>query len=825
MESLFQDLRYGFRALAKSPGFTAVAVASLGLAIGANGAIFNLINHIFLRPLPVESPGELVYLYNEVPDAPYPYDLSYPDYIHYRDGNQVLSGLAGFKPRALNLTAGGRNERIYGELVTGNYFDVLGVEAALGRTFLDEEDRVPGRHPVVVLSHAFWTARFGSNPSIVGETIRLNGQRYTVVGVAPQGFTGLFIFGFSPALWVPVMMADQVSPGSGDEMLHLRDRRWMRVVGRLEDEVSVEEARAAMSTVARQLELQFPDTNKGVGIQIYPEREARPAPGSAGMVSLAMAVFMAIVGMVLLVACANVANLLLARATARSREIAMRLALGATRIRLVQQMLTESVLLALLGGLAGVLFATLGSSLLASIRLPTDIPFAFDLGPDIRVLMFTFVLSLVTGVVFGLAPSLRLTRSELIPALKGEGTGLAGGGSRLRTTLVVAQVSISLIVLVAAALFFRSMQNARDIDPGFDPDNLLLVSVDPTLSGYDGARQERFFRQILERIESVPGVEAASLASPLPLDVWTESVGVEIEGWEARAEDEEIAILYSLVGPNYFETMGTPLVRGGGFTDRDGQGSRPVVVINETMAERYWPDQDPLGKRIKLTGPMAKRSSDRALVEVVGIVSSGKYRTLGESPVPYMFLPIYQRSAGNVVALTARTSTAPGSLSEILRAELRAVDESLPLFDVKTMNEHLGRSLLGAQIAASIVGVFGLLGLVLAAVGLYGVLSYAVSQRTREIGIRVALGAKRLQVIRLVVGQSLFVAAVGVVVGLAAAFALARGASSLLYGVSATDPWIFGTVPLVLVLVALLAAIAPAWRALRVDPIATLRYE
>lgn len=672
MDCMIQDLRYAFRTLVKSPGFTAVAVLSLGLGIAANGVIFSLINLVFLRPLPVDDPAELVYLYNEVPDAPYPYDLSYPDYTHYRDDNEVLSGLAGFKPRALNLSAGGRNERIYGEIVTGNYFDVLGVEAALGRTFLPEEDEVPGRHPVVVLSHAFWKSRFGSIPSIVGETIRLNGHQYTVVGVAPEGFTGLFIVGFSPALWVPVMMADQVSPGSGDEMIHLRDRRWLRVIGRLDEGVSVEQAQAATATIARRLEIQYPDTNKGVGIRLYLEREARPSPGTAGVLSLAMAVFMAIVGMVLLVACANVANLLLARATVRSRE---------------------------------------------------------------------------------------------------------------------------------------------------------LVSVDPTLSGYDGARQEQFLRQLLERVKSSPGVKTASLASPLPLEVWSESVGIEVEGWESRTDEEEIAIMYSLVGPNCFETMRTSMVRGRGFNDRDDHEGPPVVVINDTMAERYWPDRDPLGRQIHLTGPMASRNPDKAIVEIIGIVSTGKYGSLGESPLPYMFFPIYQRPATNVVDLTVRTAAAPTQISETLRRELRAVDASLAVFNVKTMHEHLGRSLLGAQIAAGIVGVFGLLGLVLAAVGIYGVLSYTVSQRTKEIGIRVALETKRSQVVRLVVAQSMLITTVGMGIGLSGAFALTRVASGLLYGVKATDPSIFMTVSIVLALVALVATSVPAWRALRVDPIETLRHE
>ncbi len=827
MSTLLQDIRFALRTLAKSPGFTAVAVLSIGLGIGAVSAVFNLANLLFLRPLPVERSEELVFVYNQVPDAPYPYDLSYPDYKDYRDGNPVFSGLAAYKPRALNMSADGQNERIYGEIVTGNYFDVLGVEARLGRTFLPEEDQAPGRSPVAVLNHTFWENRLGARRDVIGETLRLNGVNYTIVGVAPKGFSGLFVTGFSPALWVPVMMSNEVSPGSGDEMLELRDRRWLRVVGRLKPRVSVDEARSAMATMAQQLELQYPASNKGVGIQIYPEREARPAPGSARILALAMTVFMAIVGMVLLIACANVANLLLARATGRTREIAMRLALGASRWRLVQQMLTESVLLAILGGVTGLLLAVWGGRLLAGIELPTDVPFLFDLSPDARLLGFTFALSLLTGIVFGLVPALRLSRPDLIPALKGEGTGMARGRSRsrLRSALVIAQVAVSLVVLVAAGLFLRSLQNSADIDPGFESDRVLLMSLEPALNSYDDTQQEQFYRRLTERAESISGVESASFAGPLPLGFIAESVGVVIEGREVREEEEELAILNSLVGPDYFETMKTSILRGRGFNERDDQNGRPVAVINETMAERFWPDQSPLGKRFQITGPLAQRSPDRALVEVVGVAADGKYRSLGESPTAYMFLPLYQRPATNAVTLLLRTAGPPFQAAGPIRAEIHTLDENLPIFNVQTMNEHMSGSLMGAQIAASVIGTFGLLGLLLAAVGIYGVLSYAVSQRSREIGLRMALGAKRLDTIQLVVGRGMALTAVGIVIGLAGAFAVTRVASSLLYGVSATDPLIFATVSAILATVSLVAATVPAWRALRVDPMVSLRCE
>jgi predicted permease len=827
MRTLIQDLRFSFRLLAKSPGFAAVAVLTVGLGIGANSVIFNLVNLLFLRPLPVERSEELVFVYNQVPNAPYPYDLSYPDYVDYRDTNQAFSGLTAYKPRAFNLSSGGTNERVYGEIVTGNYFDVLGVQAVEGRTFLPEEDEVPGRNPVVVVSHSFWENRFGATPDIVGETLRLNGVSFNVVGVAPEGFNGLFMVGFTPALWVPTMMAEAVTPGSGREMLDLRDRRWLRVVGRLDSGVSIDRAESAMTTLAQQLELQYPESNKGVGIQLFPEREARPAPGSTGLLAFAMAVFMALVGMVLLIACANVANLLLARATGRSREIAMRLALGASRWRLIRQMLTESVVLALLGGVAGLLIAIWGGRVLAGIPLPTDIPFLFDLTPDARLLTFTFVLSFMTGVVFGLAPALRWSRPDLVPALKGEGTGSAAGSSRsrLRNALVVAQVAVSLVVLVGAGLFLRSLQNAYEIDPGFEPDNMLLLSLDPTLNDYDVTKREQFFQRLAERAESLPEVESVSYAGPILLDFIAESVGIVIEGRETRAEEEEINILYSLVGPDYFDTMKTSIVRGRGFDEQDRPSAPPIVIVNETMAERYWPGEDALGKRVRLTGPMAKREPERALMEVVGIAADGKYRSLGENPTAYLFLPMYQRPTSNAVTLLARTSVDPLRSAGPLRGEIRALDENLPVFNIKTMHEHMNSTLLGAKIAAGVVGTFGLLGLVLAAVGIYGVLSYAVSQRTREIGLRLVLGAKRFDTIKLVVGQAVLLTSAGMAIGLAGAFGLSRIASNLLYGVSATDPVIFATVSAILVGVSIIAAVVPTWRAMRVDPIVALRYE
>jgi predicted permease len=679
-----------------------------------------------------------------------------------------------------------------------------------------------------VLSHAFWESRFGADPEVVGTEIQLNGVSFTVVGVAPKGFTGLFIVGFSPAAWVPLMMADQVTPGSGREMLQLRNRRWLRVVGRLSDGAGVEKTQAALANLARGLELEYPDTNKGVGIQVYPEREARPAPGTATMLTLAMTVLMAIVGMVLLVACANVANLLLARATARNREIALRQALGAGRWRLVRQMLTESVVLATFGGLGGLVLAVWGSRLLAAVELPTDIPFYFDLGADLRLLSFAVVVTFATGVVFGLIPALKLSRPDLVPSLKGEGIGSTSGGSRsrLRSGLVVTQVAVSMVVLIGAGLFLRSLQKASEIDPGFNPDHLLLMSVDPTLNGYDRTRSEQFYRLLRERSESIAEVEVASFATPLPLDFFAESVGIAIEGREARpGEDDELVSLYSLVGPSYFETMETAVLRGRGFTEQDDSNGSPVAIINESFAELYWPGEDPLHKRIHLEGPMAERDPGRATVEVIGVVADGKYRSLDENPVGYLFLPLYQRPATSAVTLLTRTTANPLGPARALRAEIRSIDENLPVFDIETMNEHVESSFMATQMAANLVGLFGVIGLALAGVGLYGVVSYSVSHRTREIGLRMALGATRSGTLGMVVKQAAVVTLIGVIFGLGAGIALARVAASLLYGVSAADPVVFTAVTALLLAVGLMASAVPAWRATRIDPITALRYE
>jgi predicted permease len=466
--------------------------------------------------------------------------------------------------------------------------------------------------------------------------------------------------------------------------------------------------------------------------------------------------------------------------------------------------------------------------LLAAVELPTDIPFFFDLGADVRLLVFAIVVTFTTGVVFGLIPALKLSRPDLVPSLKGEGTGSASGAtrSRLRNGLVIVQVAVSVIVLVGAGLFLRSLQEAAEIDPGFEPNHLLLMSVDPTLNGYDEARSERFYRLLREKAESLAEVETASFATPLPLDFFAESVGIRIEGRDVLdEEDDELVSLYSLVGPSYFETMGTAVVRGRGFTDQDDSSGRPVAIVNETFAELYWPGEDPLHKRIHLKGPMAVRSPERAAVEVIGVVADGKYRSLDENPVGYLFLPLYQRPATNAVTLMARTTTQPLGPAPTLRAEIRAIDENLPVFDVGTMNEHLESSFMATQIAANIVGIFGVIGLALAAVGLYGIVSYTVSHRTREIGLRIALGATRARTLALVVKQAAIVTLIGVIFGLAAGFALGRVASSLLYGVSATDPVIFATVTALLLSIGLLASAVPAWRAMRIDPITALRYE
>lgn len=816
MRTLLKDVRFGLRRLLKSPGFTLVAVASLALGIGANTAIFSLVNTVLLRRLPVADSGRLVSLSVSGKDDTM-LAFSYPSYTDFRDRNEVLSGVFAERMAPMSLSRDGSNERIWGYLVTGNYFDVLGVKAARGRTLTPEDDRARLASPVAVVSYGCWKRRFASDPGIVGRDINVNDHTFKVVGVLPEGFSGIEVI-YTPEVFMPMTMQEWVELGNA--WLDRRTTQNIFAVGRLKDGVNEAQAEASLNVLAQQLGKEYPDTNEGQKITLIPPGFIVPQLRGA-FVSFT-AVLMVAVGLVLLIACVNLANLLLARAAARRKEIAICIAMGASRWRLVRQLLTESVLLSLAGGAAGLLLAVWLLDLIAAYRPPIDVPVWVDLSVDWRVMSFALAASLATSLLFGLVPALQATRTDLVPALK-DGAAHAGRRrTRLRSSLVVAQVMLSLVLLVAAGLVVRALRQLQTMNPGFDVENGLIMSFDLGLQGYDEARGREFERQLIERVKALPGVRAASLTDLFPLSLNDSNSDFYVEGQPAvRGANAPLAMRAS-VGQDYFKAMNIPLLAGRSFEERDEENAPRVVVINETVARRFFPGENPaaeaVGKRLSLKG------SEGPWIEIVGVAKAGKYWTIGEAPQFFIYSPIRQ-SYSSSVTLMARTEGDPRTLVSAIRGEARKLDANLPLFDVKTMNEHLGVSLFPARVAAALLGGFGLLALLLAAMGIYGVVSYSAAQRTREIGIRLALGAQGKDVLRLVAGRGMMLVAVGLSLGLIVALVLTRFMESVLYGVSATDPLTFALVVALLALVALVACLVPARRATKVDPMVALRYE
>ena len=819
MDAWWQDVRYGLRSLRNSPVLTLTAILSLSLGIGANTTMFTLINTLFLHPLPVAQPSELVAVFTLDANNPTRFGnllpLSHPNLTDLRAGNDALSDLAGYSnPQPLSFSTSAGAERVFMQLVTGNYFGVLGIRPAAGRFFLADEDRTPGTHPVVVIGHGFWQRRFGGDPAVVGHTITLNRMPFTVVGVAPEGFKGVTVV-FGPDVWIPSMMAAQLLPRQVGDWLYERGAVAFNAAGRLKPGVTLQQAEARFKTLAGALERDYPVANKGRSVAVTTLTEAAIFPGMRSALMAGGAMLMAIVGLVLLIACSNVVNLLLARSTTRRQEMAMRLALGAERVRLIRQLLTESVALAIAGGVAGLVLGFWGQNLLWSFRPAVVANNFVDLQFDARVFLFNFALAFISAVLFGLLPAVRASRPDLVGVLKEESTAAAGHRptARVRRALVVGQVALSLVALVVAGLFLRNIQQAFRVDLGYDTAGLAVVTVNPTQAGYDQPRGEQFYRDIRARARQLPNVLSASWSTNQPL--WAANYRrILPDARDPSSTTDAILVLVSTVDTEHFKTLGVPVTAGREFTAIDRPGSVPVAVINEAMAEKYWPNEDPLGKRIRV-------DNDPVARDIVGVVKTIKYQSVGEPPQPAMYLSLAQNYADAMV-LYLRSSEPAAALGSLQR-EIRHVEIDMPIENPATVVDIIDQSLWMTKMATGLLAVFGVLALGLACVGLYGIMAHAVGERQREIGLRMALGADRATVLRMVLRDATLLVGGGLAVGLALSVAAGNAVSSLLYGLSPIDAPAFAGAAAMLTMVALAASYLPARHASRVDPSVALR--
>jgi putative ABC transport system permease protein len=817
MGTFLQDLRYGLRMMLKSPAVSLLAVAALALGIGANTAIFSVVNTVLLRPLPFEHPEQLVMVWETHDFArKLGFDFipaSNAAFADFEKQNHVFDRMAAIDFWTVNLTGGTQPERIEGARVSANLFPLLKVEPMVGRVFTPEEEK-PGSAHVVIISYGSWQSRFGGDAKVVGQSIALDGEQYSVIGIMPREFSfpqnaGLpayFSFANRTDLWTPRVLPEKEIANRGSHH--------MAAIARLRSGVTVGQAQAELSTIASRNEQQYPEESKGFGALVLPLHEQVVGKSRATILML-----LGVVGFVLLIACANVANLLLARSSVRQKEVAIRTALGASRSRVIRQLLTESVLLAGVSGTIGVLLAMWGVDLLVALS-PGNIPRTSEIGLDSRVLLFTCAVSLLTGVVFGLAPALQTSNPNLQESLKegGRGGTTSLRRARMRSLLIVSEVALSLMLLIGAGLLIKSFVRLRNVSPGFDVRNVLTVNVPlPRRPDPDDAKIASFFKSVLEKVKAIPGVESAGAISHLPLSGSEELDGFEIEGRPAPESLENIQTAdFRVCSTDYFETLHIPLLNGRYFSEHDKADSPGVLIIDETFASRFFPGEDPIGKRISI--------GKAKLLTIVGIVSGIKHSSLEADLKPAMYRPLMQ-SSWEEMTLTVRSKLPAEKLTAAIREQVAAVDKDQPIAKVQTMESLFAKAVAPQRFQMILVALFASLALVLAIVGIYGVMAYSVTQRTHEIGIRMALGARRLDVLKLVMAQGLVEGLVGIAIGLAGAFALTRLLSSLLYGVSATDPLIFTGVSLLLGLVALLACYFPARRATVVDPMTALRYE
>ena len=824
IDHLRADVRYTIKWLLRSPVFTAVAIASLGLGIGFNTALFSIVDALLLRPLPVERADRLVDVYTRGVDGDTYATSSYPDFLDFQAQNQVFEGMLGYSPALGAIRTSDQSRMAIGEVVTGNYFQLLGVRAAIGRTILPEDDRA-GAPRVMMIAHRVWMKSFGGDPGVIGRPVHMRGQVYTIVGVTPERFTGMVPM-LQPEMWVPLAWVEEIEPAgiqdsvpspTGNTRLERRGQRWMFIRGRLKDGETATSAAANLQVIMRQLAAAHKPTNDGrtvsvvANVRLHPQADKALRPVAAAL--------MLGVGLVLLVACANVTNMLLARASSRSREIGVRLAIGATRGRLIRQLLTESVVLALAGAAAGTALAVLLVRLIQSMPMPIAIPLELALRIDGRVLLFTITVATIAGLIAGLAPALRATRTNLMSELKGEALSLGTGRRRwtLRDALVAGQTAVTLVLLVAAGLLTRSILEARQIELGFRTTGVAALSAEVGLVGYDEKRAQQFFDQAVARVRSIPGVQSAARASRQPLAINYNRNRIFLAE-RHRPGDEGALVAVSWVDGEYFDTLAVPLLRGRTFGAADSLASPGVAIVNDVFVRTYWPGSDPIGRRFRTRGLGGPE------FEVVGVVGDYKVETVGEKPTPYVHFALTQRSFSNEV-LIARSATDASALLAAMKREVLAIEPHTVFIEGQPMEAQVDAALLPARLAAQTASIVGLVATVLAAIGLYGVIAYAVARRTREIGIRMALGAAPGGVIRMVMRQGLSVASAGLAVGLLLAWLAARAIVSGLYGVSAMDPAAWSAAVGLSLISAAAANFIPARRASRVDPSIALRTE
>ena len=826
MRDLLQDARFALRWMRRSPGFAVTAIASIAIAIGIYTALFAVVDALLLRPMPGRNAERLVSIYTSGSDGEPWSSTSHPDLIDLREQNAVFDDVAGHCAMFAVVSQADRSRLTLGEIVTGNYFQVLGIHAALGRTLQPADDR-PGADRVAMVSHGYWQRELGAAGDAVGRTIRLRGQPYTIVGVAPREFTGVLPI-LSPEVWVTTTQVDEVEPAGiidavpspgAKTRLERRGYRWMFVTGRLKEGVRIEQARANVDTVMSGLVTTYAQTNKDRRMSLVATRDVRLHPAADKGLGLAAIGLMVAVGLVLIVACANVAGMLLARAAARQKEISVRLAIGATRGRLIRQLVTESVLLSLFGAAGGLLIASWLTRAVTSLDLPIPVPLSLDIRIDARVLAFSVMVSLLSGVLAGIMPALRASSTDLSSAMKGGAGGTRGGRLRwsARDTMVAAQIAVTAVLVVTAGLLGRSLLAMQRADVGFRTGGVAVVSTDPGMLRYDDARAQQFYVQALERIRALPGVDSVALAVRLPFSINFHVEQFHVPGVPSP-QDRGFPIQNTRVSPEYFATLGIPIVEGRAFNAGDTPKSPPVIVVNETLARRYWPGQSAVGKRLHI------RSVSGPALEIVGVAADHKISSVGETPQPYVHFAHTQQFNSAQIIL-ARTRGDASQLLGEMRQELLALEPNLAFLDNQTMDAQVALTMFPARATAWLVSAVGAIGLLLAAIGLYGVIAYAVSRRTREIGTRMALGARKSQVVGLIMRHGFVVAGIGLVVGLLLAAAAVRAIGGVLYGITAADPVAWAAATVTMLATASLANLIPALRAARVDPMQALRIE